>query len=139
VRYFIKKANEELKTNIYGISKEAESILLDYRFPGNVRELKNIIYSACLNRYSGFIKEEDIKLTSKDKCHISLDEFLDKLIEEYGIDNVKLLKKELEDRFILKVFEKTGNNISKTAKLLDISRNTLKSKLKKLNFNLKES
>jgi len=129
IRHFISKANEELKTNIYGIDKKAEDRLLNYDFPGNVRELKNIIYSACLNRYSGYITEEDIKLNPENRCNLSIEQVIDKLIEEFGIENVAALSRKLEELIILKTFEKTGRNISLTAKLLDLARNTLKSKL----------
>ena len=139
IKYFISKANEELKTDIKGITEEAEKALINYNFPGNVRELKNIIYSACLNKYAGNIDIEDIKFTQENQCNMTEEEFIEKLIGEYGIENVSKLKEKLEELVIIKTFEKTGENISKTAKLLNISRNTLKSKLRKLNFNLKES
>lgn len=129
IQHFISKANEELKTNIYGIDKKAEDMLLNYNFPGNVRELKNIIYSACLNRYTGYITEEDIKLIPENRYNLSIEQVIDKLIEEFGIENVAVLSRKLEELIILKTFEKTGRNISLTAKLLDLARNTLKSKL----------
>jgi len=139
IKYFISKANEELKTNIKGITNTAKNALINYNFPGNVRELKNIIYSACLNKYAGNIDVEDIKLIQENQCNMTEEEFIEKLINEYGIKNVSSLKNKLEELIIIKTFEKTGENISQTAKLLSISRNTLKSKLKKLNFNLKEN
>lgn len=47
-KYFIEKYNNEMKKNVKGLSKQAEKALLSYDYPGNIRQLENIIESAMI-------------------------------------------------------------------------------------------
>jgi transcriptional regulator with GAF, ATPase, and Fis domain len=58
--HFIEKFNEELNKNIIGLSKEAEKEMLNYNYPGNVRELSNIIESAIVLSNGEIIEVEDL-------------------------------------------------------------------------------
>jgi transcriptional regulator with GAF, ATPase, and Fis domain len=57
VEYFIALANAELGTNVEGVEEQALRKLMDYSFPGNVRELKNLVYKAVLETRFGKIKD----------------------------------------------------------------------------------
>lgn len=57
VEYFIALANAELGTSVEGVEEQALRKLMDYSFPGNVRELKNLVYKAVLETRFGRIKD----------------------------------------------------------------------------------
>jgi len=57
VEYFIALANAELGTSVEGVEEQALRKLMDYSFPGNVRELKNLVYKAVLETRFGKIKD----------------------------------------------------------------------------------
>jgi len=57
VEYFIGLANAELGTSMEGVEEQALRKLMDYSFPGNVRELKNLVYKAVLETRFGKIKD----------------------------------------------------------------------------------
>ena len=98
---------------IFGITKEVERIFLSYSWPGNVRELKNEIERAVLICKGRFIESHCIN---------------EKLVLS-GKGELKSLK-EVEKEHILKVLSICKGNKSEAAKILGISRMTLRKKLK---------
>ncbi len=104
---------------IKGFSKESEKFLLSYNWPGNVRELKNLIERAVVMAEDEWIKPTDFHAPPLNNPKKGFD-----LPEEI----VPL--KTLERDYIRYVLKKTGNNKSKAARLLGISRNTLKERLR---------
>jgi DNA-binding NtrC family response regulator len=106
-----------------GIEEEAMTLLLNYDYPGNIRELKSIIKSAA-NLAQGrriskihlpdTIQKQKPKTKPKDRLEAS--------------PVVPLAQ--MEKSYILNVYNQTGNNKSQTARLLDIALNTLRKKLK---------
>jgi len=116
--YFLDKANKILDRKINGFSKEVETLFLKYRWPGNLRELQNVIKRSVL------LSDESI-ITKK-----VLPENFWKKVEE----NVITFDKKEEKTLILEALEKTNNNKSKAALLLNIDRKTLYNKLKKYNI-----
>ena len=93
------------------LSKEVRNKLLDYNYPGNLRELENII-----KRLYTFCKDE-VTLNDLPEIVLSNEEF----------NSIRL--EDVEKMHIKKVFIQKNENINQTAKALNISRNTLKSKL----------
>ena len=119
--YYLKLFSRELKKQISGFTPEAEKAFLNHDWPGNVRELKNCIERAVIYTRDRWIKPYDLRLTNipvKDK---SDDEDLVSLDE-------------MELRYIRKVLAVTGRNKTRAAKILGISRTTLREKLKTTNF-----
>lgn len=114
IKYFIDKHAKKFPTvkQKFQISKEAQDVLLNYAFPGNVRELENMIIGL-YTFYSGEITVKDLdEEITKPKFELS----------------VKLA--DVERQHIIQVFSSCDKNISHAMEKLDISRNTLKSKLK---------
>ncbi|HOK40328.1 MAG TPA: sigma-54 dependent transcriptional regulator [bacterium] len=121
INYFLNKFAIELKKPVPVLSKEVEKKLLSYSYPGNVRELKNII--------------ERIMIFNKDKVIKNID-FLNpdsEDVQDLLDDNNQILPlKEFEKKYIYKIYNKLNKNKSQTAKALKITRKTLDSKLKSL-------
>jgi two-component system response regulator HydG len=115
-RYFLEQANSELKKSISGFEPDVESILLDYHWPGNLREMKNVIKRATLLAPQKLITLKEIPPEI----------YLEKSKE----DSFRLFNEQNESELIRKVLEANGNNKSKTARLLKIDRKTLYNKLK---------
>jgi DNA-binding NtrC family response regulator len=115
VEHFIQKYNQKTGKNIQGITTEAKDILLSYLWPGNIRELENAIERAIVLGRGEAIDKSDLAYLSFQKT------------EQFPSD---FSLKELEKSQILKVLEKTGGNLTQTAELLGIHRNTLRLKMK---------
>lgn len=128
--FFIKKYNDLYNKNIYIISDSAKSSLTYYNYPGNVRELENIIMFAVsmVNKNEYILTDEYFDLW-KDETNYSENDI--KEIEHLGMDKYF---ENLEKEIILGKLTKTNNNITKTAKLLKIKRQTLQHKIKKYNI-----
>ncbi|MBD3178674.1 MAG: response regulator [Candidatus Latescibacteria bacterium] len=124
--HFIKTFNREFKKNIRTISAEVADILRAYNWPGNVRELKNIIERAVL-----LDAEESIKI---EHLPSEIVEGRDQISEEIAARNIDELfpmsLKEMEKMLILNTLDKTRGNKSKSARILGISRQTLREKVK---------
>jgi DNA-binding NtrC family response regulator len=121
VSYFISKLNNEKGYEIRGISKEAMQILLNYTWPGNIRELENALESAMALAQGDTIEAKYLPsfllitpLEERDSYQIPKD----------------LTFQEMEKKIIELTLERTGGNKSKAAKLLDIGLRTLHRKVK---------
>lgn len=111
--YFLQKHLPKSGKKIKGVSKETMDILLRYSFPGNVRELENIIERAIIL--------EKNQLISRESLPQSLTMFQIETIEP---DKIKTID-ELSSDYAKKVVEMSGGNKSKAAELLGISRTSL--------------
>lgn len=127
VEHFIKKYNEKCNKFFNGISKEVLDIFLDYSWPGNVRELEHAIESA-ISLYDGeIIREEHLPFQFKNfqpKTSISLDTSV--------IQPLNVAVEKVEREIIIQALEQTDYNITKASKLINVPRQTLQYKIKKL-------
>lgn len=119
VKYFIHKSNQEFTKDVTKVSAEVERILNAYSFPGNIRELKNIIRRAVL-----LAKGSSIEIDALPQ------EILEPKREVSNTIDLKFLQEQQEKQSILKALKQTGNNKSEAARLLNIDRKTLYNKLK---------
>jgi len=129
--HFIAKANKDLKTSINSISKVAIAKLKEQQWKGNIRELRNIMYSACLNAQNDKIRPEHIILLKNEskKTEVKLKELCTQFFDEEGIEKANEFNNLFYKTF-LEIAYKTSPNISKLANYLNLSRNTLKKQLK---------
>ncbi|AFL69682.1 sigma-54-dependent transcriptional regulator [Sulfurospirillum barnesii] len=129
--HFIAKANHDLKTSIAGISQEVLALFRDHAWRGNIRELRNTIYSACLNANDEIIRREDIQEweAHHDLPNTNLEDYCRHFLETHGIERVVELKEKMQKTFLHVSFS-LYPNITQLSTLLDISRNTLKKQLK---------
>jgi two-component system response regulator AtoC len=119
VSYFIEKYSRPFEKKIRGMSSDALDILMHYNFPGNVRELENII------QRSVALAESDVI------CIEDLPQDLQKLeFNTFEGEGLKALE-EVEKQHIAKVLDKTGYNKNLSSKILNLPRTTLWRKMKK--------
>lgn len=118
VKHFIKKYSLAFHKPVVDIQSQALQLLINYSYPGNVRELENIIERAVALTDSDHIRVPDLP---EDLQQLELD-----LIQGEGL----LSLDEIERRHIARVLEKTGYNKSLTAQILNIPRTTLWRKMK---------
>lgn len=122
IDYFIKKYADFSKFKVKGISKKALDILLAYDYPGNIRELENLIQRILVLCRKEYIEPDDIpyEIRNKIKADIKFSEKLDEKVKKY------------ERQLIIEALEKANGNQTKAAAILKINRATLISKMKKL-------
>lgn len=118
--HFIKMANQKYDKNILGLSRKAINQLRHYTYPGNVRELENIIFNSVMKSQDGQ-KLESIDLPK---------EFISRKAEE-SVSNLITLE-EMERNHILNVMAQVDNNVTKAATILGLSERTLQRKIKKI-------
>ncbi len=125
VDFFIKKANQDLKLNIKGISSEALEILKNRSYNGNIRELKNTVYNSVLNAHEDIVGQDNIKFEMQNTEDISIKDIISQKINEQGLKNAKDILEEIEREFYTVLIEKDGN-ITHLAEHLNMSRSTLR-------------
>jgi transcriptional regulator with PAS, ATPase and Fis domain len=127
-RYFLEQQNERLGKRLREFSPRAQLALLQYDYPGNIRELQNAIERAAVLADSNEISEHDLPPEM-------LERFVPRLPHTpEDVYSVDLSLQEVEDRHILRVLNRQGGNATKAAESLGISRATLWRKLKKLGY-----
>lgn len=127
---FLQQANEELSKSVNGFSEDVINVFSNYHWPGNLRELKNIVKRSVLLTPSG--EPINVKVLPQEMVsHDSSDSNFQ--VSEYDL---KAAANSQEKEYILKVLEKVNFNKSSAAKLLNIDRKTLYNKLKQFNINI---
>jgi two-component system response regulator PilR (NtrC family) len=131
--HFLKKYSEELSKSILRISPDAHQILLNYDYPGNVRELQNIIERAValessqeltLNNLSSYLNEQPFLKKGP----------IDIEIPSEGIDLEKMVE-DLERTLLLKALDRTKGIKKKAAELLHINFRSMRYRLEKYGLN----
>ena len=103
--------------------------LMKYDFPGNVRELENIIQRAVVLTRNNVISMSDLPKSIIEPVYF---EFSDSSLNILEIGDLNVKVEQLEVSLIDKALKKTGGNQVKAAELLNISERTLRYKLSKL-------
>jgi len=127
VEHIIYRLNNIMRTNITGVTMDAMKILKNYHWPGNVRELENV-----LERAVNFVTEGSIKPVHI-PSHLLRCDMIDMDEEtEYAEETLVNRMRQAEREVILEALEKTGGNISRAAKLLNVSRTHLYIKMERV-------
>ncbi len=124
--HFVKKAAEANEKEITGLSREALDNLMKYNFPGNVRELENIIERAVVLSRDNQISEGDLPQLNK---NFSRSTMLDPSNLD---DDYESKMKEFEIEMIEEALQRTAGNKSAAARLLNITERHLRSRLERL-------
>lgn len=127
IDFFIKKSELDLKKKIIRVEDDVMSFLLNYDYPGNIRELKNIIERLVVLSEDGIIRSRDLPRCRGKTNDVVLD-------DTDMIRPLKEVKKELEAQYIEKVLIKCNYNVSEAARKLDISRRQLFNKINEYNL-----
>jgi Nif-specific regulatory protein len=129
--YFLRRFNEETGRKLKGFTPRALEELLRYRWPGNVREMKNVIERAVVLARGEFVDHDDLVLsqltTAGDTEH-------DALLAERHVGYQPASLEEVERSHILRTLTATKWNKSKAAAILGIERSTLDRKIRRYNL-----
>jgi two-component system NtrC family response regulator len=128
IRHFIEKYAHENDKNIQDISKEAQDYLMRYGYPGNIRELENIIERAVVMSREKVITTSDLPAglsLTNEKSAFDPDDFTDSYTDKVAAFETAMIDSALE--------LKNGNQ-SRAAELLGISERHLRSRMSKLNI-----
>jgi two-component system NtrC family response regulator len=128
IQHFIKKYSEINGKKVNNISAEALDFLMKYTYPGNIRELENIIQRSVVLTRDNFVKTDDLpeEIFPRQKNMIPAEQ-----IDETELGDLNEKVEQLEKRMIYKALDETNQNQSKAADLLNISERTLRYKLSK--------
>jgi two-component system, NtrC family, response regulator AtoC len=127
-QHFISRFNSKLGKHVKSISPALMSMLLKYTWPGNIRELENMIERAVL------LAEEDVLQPENFPSEITSGMGRDQLNEVFKGFSLKTGRESLEKKMIRRALEATGGNRTQAAKLLEISHPSLLSKIKLYNI-----
>lgn len=118
-KFFLDQANREMDKQLAGFDDKASRALLEYPWPGNLRQMKNMVRRATLLAQGKLITVDE------------LNELKGSAPATIGIP---LRNEEAEKHQIIEALRQTGNNKSRAAQLLGIDRKTLYNKLKLYNI-----
>jgi transcriptional regulator with PAS, ATPase and Fis domain len=131
-RHYVQHYNSKFRKKIEALSPEAESLLMEYHWPGNIRELKNLIERAMILEDGPIIDSSALPIEPSQQLPASSDMSLPDLsIPEDGTSLEKV-----EEELVRQALVRARGNQTRAAKLLDISRDALRYKMKK--FQLQE-
>lgn len=125
IYFFVDMFKNELKKNITDIEDETMNFLMNYDYPGNIRELKNIIERLVVMSEEGVLKKRSSAAQIKKSD-----------AKNFEIKPYKEARSEFEIEYLTNVLKQCNNNITRAAELIGISRRQLFNKI--IEYNLKE-
>ncbi|KAB2334467.1 sigma-54-dependent Fis family transcriptional regulator [Cytobacillus depressus] len=132
--YFLQKYCKEMNREKRSFSADARRFLLDYHYPGNVRELGNIIeYSVALSIHT-VIDESDLPIYILEQK--KGDEDISNECEESIVIPIGLSMKEIEKKVISGTLKHCGKHRQRTAQTLQISERSLRDKIKQYDIEI---
>jgi len=129
LNYYLKQYSIQMQKNVSKIDPVVISQCMEYDFPGNIRELKNIIERAVILCDGDTIFPDHILFSSNTTPKILEDLSKDPITESINYDNLDL---EFHEKLLIqKALLRTGNNKSKAAALLNVTWQALDRRMKK--------
>jgi DNA-binding NtrC family response regulator len=129
VEHFIAKYNARLKKNVQGIEPVAMAQLIEYLWPGNIRELENVVERIVLFAETGVLRASDLPAELRGRAPAAMappttgaPTSLKEAVRETTL--------RLERDLIQQALKETGGNVTQAAKRLKISRKSLQNKMK---------
>jgi DNA-binding NtrC family response regulator len=123
-QFFLRRYNIKFRKNIQGIAESTLQILSSYWWPGNIRELENLIERLVAVSDKDWITDEDLPyelhVAQLDSSGPATENLLDRAVSTF------------ERNFIIRALEKSAWNVTATARSLGIPLSTLKFKMDKL-------
>ena len=130
--HFLRRYSQELTKGVSEISPEALGLMLEYDWPGNIRELENAIERAMVLSKGNTLSVETLPLVSSSQE------------AEVGDENIsyqeakKAVLESFERRFFTRILKEAGGNVSQAARQAQIDRKNLYQKMKELRLNPKD-
>jgi two-component system, NtrC family, response regulator AtoC len=138
VEHFLVKFNDRLKKHVIGVDDDALEILTAHPWPGNIRELENVIERAVLFCDATKLRAQDLPhevrgASPPSQAPVTDAELQAALANEGGLkEHVKVAMSRLERELVSRALTQTGGNVTHAARLLKISRKGLQLKMKEL-------
>jgi DNA-binding NtrC family response regulator len=126
-RFFIQKYAIEYGKPISGLTRRAQSRMATYPWPGNIRELENVIGNACMMAEGKFLDIDD------------LPDCLQREFSGHTADESLLSLEEVQKRHVLRVLDLVGGNKSRAAEILGVGRATIYELLSRMKVEKKET
>jgi two-component system response regulator AtoC len=139
VEHFLTKFNDRLRKHVTGVEPDAMEVLMNYSWPGNIRELENVVERAVLFCDAQKVRAEDLppEVRGGPAVPISIPpteaNLEAALAGEGGLkEHVKVAMSKLERELVSRALGQTNGNVTHAARLLKISRKGLQLKMKEL-------
>jgi DNA-binding NtrC family response regulator len=127
---FIARANEKNRRNVTGMDADALKALRRHGWPGNIRELENLIERLVIMRGNGLITLNDLPATLRASRETNSGVSVVPDLPDEGTD-LRAMLEQVEERMIAEALERTGGNKNRAAELLGLNRTTLVEKLRR--------
>lgn len=131
--YFVEKLRKSHNVDIQGIAPATMTLLLKHSWPGNVRQLENVIERAVI------LAEKNVILPENLPSEFGIKQDSRRLDDFFSGFSIKKAQKIMEKSLISRALEATGGNKSKAADLLELSYPSLLSKIKEYNVQSKRT
>jgi two-component system response regulator AtoC len=138
VEHFLVRFNERLRKKVEGVEPEATEQLVEYPWPGNIRELENVVERAVLFCDTQKLRAADLPpeirgIPAMANVHVPEADLQAALAGEGGLkEHVKVAMSRLEKELLGRALQQTSGNVTHAARLLKISRKGLQLKMKEL-------
>lgn len=133
-QHFIEHFNREFKKHVKGLSNETKELFLAYNWPGNIRELKNVLERAILLETGEYITQDYLPAEMlhgfEHRIKGDKESYIDINIPEEGIDI-----EEVEKTLLRKALEMAKGNQTKAARLLNLGRDAFRYRIQKFGLN----
>jgi DNA-binding NtrC family response regulator len=141
IRHFLKKFSAEIGKDIRGIAPDAYALLEEYDFPGNVRELENIIERAVVLAEGDIIRKEGLELQPLQEELLAKASFVPQSLNE-----LKETKRQIRERaiepiekaFVMNALKRNNWNVTRAAEETGMLRPNFQALLKKLKISIKD-
>ncbi len=127
---FIKKFNHELSSDVKRFTPKAMELINAYSWPGNLRELRNVIERTIL------LSNTDVLGVDELPSSLKKDQVSNKSLEDFELPESGINLEKLEKDILLKALEKCSGNVSNAARFLSIGRDKMRYRLKKFDIDV---
>ena len=128
--YFLNRANERHRRNVTGLDPHTMALMQRYAWPGNIRELENLVERLVIVKGSGVLMPTDLPASVRAPRATPVSGSPIPELPENGAD-LKTILDAVEERMIGEALERTGGNKNRAAELLGLNRTTLVEKLRR--------
>lgn len=123
IHFFISKLSHDMKKRITHVDENLMAYLINYNYPGNIRELKNMIERLVVLSSDGVLKASDLFIESHKKSHFSP-------------QSLKAFRAQSEKTYIENVLKHTEGHLARASEILDISSRQLFNKIQEYKIDL---